>query len=79
MKEVRFNYNPLADTLEQQANIHGFTLGDEKEYLEDLRLALTAVDFGDLITASEADIAYRKLHRKVLNALKPINEEGIRN
>lgn len=70
--EVGFGYGALCDDLETQANKQGYTLGDEVEMLEKLRLSVNMVRIHRLVTDSQADGIYKKMHRKVLKSLKPL-------
>lgn len=72
-KEVGFAYGALCDDLETQANEQGYTLGDKAEVLEKLRFSVNMVRIHELVTDSQADSVYKKLQKKVVSALKPLN------
>lgn len=72
-KEVGFSYGALYDDLETQAKEQGYTLGDKAEKLEKLRFSVNMVYVQGLVTNSQADSIYKKLHKKVVSALKPLN------
>lgn len=74
--EVSFHYGALCDPLEKQANDQGFTLGDDKEYLEDLERCMLMCWIHDLVTDSQKDAMMKKMQKKVVKALKPLEQEG---
>jgi hypothetical protein len=71
--EVGFRYGALCEDLEIQANEQGYTLGDKAEMLEKLRFSVNMVRIHGLVTDSQADSVYKKLQKKVVSALKPLN------
>ena len=75
-KEVIFHYGALSDPLEQQANEQGFTLGDKAELLQDLNRSMIMCRLHGLCTESQKDAMVKKMQKKVVKALKPLNEEG---
>lgn len=75
-KEVIFHYGALSDPLEQQANAQGFTLGNDAEYLNNLNKAMLMCWLHGICTDSQHTAMMNKLHKKVMKALKPLNEEG---
>lgn len=74
--KVGFHYGALCDPLEKQANDQGFTLGDDKEYLEDLERCMLMCWFHGLVTDSQKDEMMKKMQKKVVKALKPLKQEG---
>ena len=74
--EVGFHYGVLCDPLEKQANDQGFTLGDDKEYLEDLERCMLMCWLHGLITDSQKYAMMKKMQKKVVKALKPLKQEG---
>ena len=74
--EVSFHYGALCDPLEKQANDQGFTLGDDKEYLEDLKHCMLMCWIHDLVTDSQKDAMMKKMQKKVVKALKSLKQEG---
>lgn len=74
-KEVIFHYGALSDPLEQQANEQGFTLGDKEKLLQDLNRSMIMCWIHGLCTDSQKDAMMNKLQKKVVKALKPLNEE----
>ena len=74
-KEVTFHYGALSDPLEQQANAQGFTLGDKEELLQDLNRSMIMCWIHGLCTDSQKDAMMKKMQKKVVKALKPLNEE----
>ncbi len=75
MDEVRFEYGAFGENLEKQANLQGYTLGKDAETLNKLMFSLNMVRIHGIITDSQADQAYRKLHKKVMQKLKRTNEK----
>lgn len=74
--EVGFYYGALCDPLEKQANDQGFTLGDDKEYLEDLERCMLMCWIHGLVTDSQKDAMMKKMQKKVVKAMKPLKQEG---
>ena len=74
-KEVIFHYGALSDSLEQQANAQGFTLGDKAELLEELGRCMVMVYVHGICTDSQHTAMMNKLHKKIMKALKPIETE----
>lgn len=74
--EVCFHYGVLCDPLEKQANDQGFTLGDDKEYLEDLERCMLMCWLHGLATDSQKYEMMKKMQKKVVKALKPLKQEG---
>jgi len=71
MSEVRFGYGPINESLEEQANKQGYTLGDETEKLEKIRKAINMCMF-HVATESQTKQMTDKLHKKVMKSLKII-------
>jgi hypothetical protein len=69
--QVGFSYGVLMDTLEDQANMQGYTLGDEAEKLEKIRKAINMCMF-HVATESQTKQMTDKLHKKVVKELKPV-------
>ena len=72
---IGFNYGVLNDSLEQQANEIGYTLGDYKDTAEKLRFSLNMVAIHSVLTDSETNRAFDRLHKMVLKKLKPLKKE----
>ena len=68
---IEFRYGALCDDLEVQANRQGFTFGDKKEFVDSLRLAYNVGKF-HFLTDKEAELALKKVHKKVVGCLKPL-------
>ena len=68
---IEFRYGALCDDLEVQANRQGFTFGDKKEFVDSLRFAYNVGKF-HFLTDKEAESALKKVHKKVLGCLKPL-------
>lgn len=71
-KEIGFSYGIMCADIETQANEQGYTLGDKAEMFEKLRYSVNMVCINRLVSDSQADNIYKKMHKKVLNALKPL-------
>ena len=74
-KEVIFHYGAVSEPLERQANEQGFTLGDKRKLLEDLNRCMLMCWIHGLSTDSQHNAMMNKLQKKVMKALKPLNEE----
>lgn len=74
-KEVMFSYGALSNSLEQQANSQGYTLGEESEFLQKLNNSMIMCWIHGLCTNSQQEAMMNKLQKKVVKALKPLNEE----
>ena len=74
-KEVMFSYGALCDSLEQQANLQGYTLGKESELLQKLNNSMIMCWVHGLCTDSQQDAMMKKLQKKVIKALKPLEKE----
>lgn len=72
MEEVGIHYGSLAEPIEDQLNKQGFTLGDKLEFIEKLQNSLTMCMF-HLLTDSQYNTCLKKLHKKVLDNVKPIS------
>ena len=68
---IVFKYGALCDDLEKQANEQGYTFGDEKDFVEDLRHSYNMGCF-HFLTDKQTDIALKKVHSKVMSCLKPL-------
>lgn len=74
-KEITFCFGALSDPLEQQANAQGFTLGDKAELLEELGRCIAMGYVHGICTDSQKDAMTKKMQKKVMKALKPIETE----
>lgn len=70
--QIEFSYGILSGTLEEQANKQGYTLGEEAEKLEKIRKAINMCKF-HVATDSQVSSMIKKLHDKVIKALKPLD------
>ena len=70
--KVGFSYGVLYDSLEQQANKQGYTLGEDADTFEKIRKAINMCMF-HVATDSQVSTMTKKLHKKVIKALKPIS------
>lgn len=74
MKSISFGYGASCDTLEKQANDQGYTLGEDAEKLEKLRLARLALIFGNVLTEAEMEKTAKRINAKAIKALHPQTE-----
>jgi hypothetical protein len=70
-KQIGFNYGVFADSLEEQANKQGYTLGDENERMESIRQAINMCGF-HVATESQVNAMFSKLQKKVTGYLKSL-------
>lgn len=70
-QSVIFGYGALSQTLEEQANNQGYTLGKKADKLEKLRQARLHLMFGGILTDSQLEQTAQKLQSQVVKALKP--------
>ena len=70
-KQIRLQYGPLAPSLEQQLNEQGFTLGDQRSFLERLHQALNLCGM-HILSEQEYLSAKKRLHKKVMEHVKYI-------
>ncbi|HCL4447095.1 TPA: hypothetical protein N2D16_002700 [Clostridium botulinum] len=73
-KKVEFSYGVFGEPLEKQANDQGFTLGTDAEKFEKIRKAINMCGF-HVATESQVDSMIKKLYKKVLKSLEPLNQE----
>lgn len=74
-KEEAFRFDALSNSLEYQANEHGFTLGKDAEYLERLNISVLDCYINGLCTEYQRNAMTKKLINKAMKALKPIKTE----
>lgn len=68
---VSFSYGCLSETLEEQANKQGYTLGLAADSLEKLKKAALLCSV-HLLPCSQSDKMFNKLHKKVMLQLSPL-------
>jgi len=73
-KEVGFSYGIMSDLLEEQANKQGYTFGKSIEKFEKLKFSLNMVVMHDIITDSQSQKCFQKLHKKVMESIKPLEK-----
>ena len=66
---IGFRYGALGSTLAEQANSQGYVL-DNAETFEKSRKAITWLGFQDILTNSQIDKAYQRLHKNVVENLR---------
>lgn len=71
--EVTFSYSVSSNDIEKQANKQGFTLGGKAKLFEELRHSINLLGFQGILTNSEVDKAFKRLHKQVINNLNPIH------
>lgn len=71
-KTIEFHHGALSDPYEEQANRQGYTLGDDRERLEELGESLTYCWIQDVLTDSQYDAALKKLQKQLMKAVKRI-------
>lgn len=71
---VEFHHGALSDPYEQQAEAQGFTLGKEKERLEQLGFSLVYCWIHGVLTDSQYDMALKKLQKQLVKAIKLLPE-----
>jgi len=74
-QQIGFGYGALCDSLEKQANEQGYTLGAKAEHFEKIKEAILKLTFAKVLTDSQIDMAYQKLHKQVVKALKPMEDK----
>lgn len=73
-KTIEFHHGAMCDPYEEQANRQGFTLGDDRERLEEIGYALTYCWIQDVLTDSQYDAALKKLQKQLVKAAKQIRK-----
>ncbi|MBQ0079718.1 MAG: hypothetical protein KBS66_07515 [Eubacterium sp.] len=73
-KEVTFHYGALADTLEEQANRQGLTLGDKAKKWQDVCHSMIMVWIHGLATDSEKDKMIARFQKRMIKDLKPFEK-----
>lgn len=74
MKNIDFNYGVLYDNLEKQANEQGYTLKDADLY-ETSRNCINFLIYRKIATNKQADMMFKKLHKKSCKIFKAIGEK----
>lgn len=67
-KQIGFSYGAFAESLEEQANKQGYTLGKDAEKYEKIRNAINMCGF-HVATESQIDSMLKKLQKKVVDSL----------
>ena len=74
-RTVEFHHGALADPYEFQANKQGYTLGDKRQYVQDVAFGLIAAYINGCITDKEYDRILQRFQKKILIAnLKPLKD-----
>ena len=72
-KMVEFHHGALADPYEFQANAQGYTLGDERQFVQDVAFGIVAAHIHGCITDAEYGRILQRFQKKILIAnLKPL-------
>lgn len=66
---AKFSYGVIGDTLEEQANKQGYTLGRNADICEKIRKAINMCMF-HVATETQVNAMTNKLHKKVIKSLK---------
>ena len=74
-KTIGFYHGAMSEPYEVQANKQGYTLGRDRERLEQLGFSLTYAWIHDCLTDSQYDMALKKLQKQLVNAVKPLPEQ----
>lgn len=75
-KQIGFSYGVFCESLEEQANKQGFTLGEELDKFEKIRKAINMCGF-HVATDSQVESMIKKLHKQVVGALKPLEGKEV--
>lgn len=70
---VGFSYGPLCNSLEEQANEQGFTLGERAEEFEEYKCAINILYLSNIATESIEKKLREKLQKMFVRELKPLN------
>ncbi len=73
---VIFCHGALRDPYEKQANVQGYTLGEEKERLEKLGFSIVYCWIHGILMDSQYSMALGKLQKQLIKALKPLPAES---
>lgn len=73
MKNIDFGYGILCDDLDKQANEQGYALEDADLY-ETARGCINFLKYRKIASNKQADMMFKKLHKKVVRSLKPLEE-----
>lgn len=71
-KSIEFHYGALNDSLENQANNQGYTLGDKAGQLEKYVDEIIDLWINELLTDKEKDKSIERLHKKIIKIIKHI-------
>ncbi len=75
MKNIDFGYGILCDDLDKQANEQGYALEDADLY-ETARDCINFLKYRKIATNKQTDMMFKKLHKKVIKSLKPLEESN---
>ena len=70
-EKVIFNYGCLGDSLEEQANQQGYTLGKNADVCEKIRKSINMCGF-HVATESQVNSMFKKLQSKVVKSLSEL-------
>ena len=73
-KIIGFYHGALCDDYEKQANEQGYTLGDKAELFQKLGFGLVINHIHGTLTDSAYDKALQRLQKKMVGALKSLEE-----
>lgn len=69
MKEIKFGYGPMMETLEEQANKQGCTLGKKADMLEKIKYCINMCGF-HVATETEIKSMTKRLNKLVIKNIK---------
>ena len=73
VREIGIGYGALMPSIKEQAEKQGYILDEKKaENFEKLRESISWLTFGGILTDSQINMAYQKLHKKVIKSLRPL-------
>lgn len=73
--EVGFRHGALCDSYEEQANEQGFTLGGNAELFDKIAYAYQLLWFHGYLTDSQVDAICNKIHKQLVNNLRPLEDK----
>ena len=76
MREINFVHGLIADTYEEQANIQGYTFGEQAEIVEKVGYGLKFLYVHGCISQSEFSDILKKFSELMVKYLKPLDAES---
>lgn len=72
---IELRYGALFNSIEEQLNEQGFTLGKDSEKIEEIRHSIFVLMFNHIATSAQCDSMFKKLHNTVMAKIKPLRGE----